>query len=65
MQKVLIVDDHEVLRDGVKKLLDEQPDAITWGEAGTPDEALVRPAPKTGTPWSWIFPWPAAAAWKF
>jgi DNA-binding NarL/FixJ family response regulator len=40
MQKVLIVDDHEVLRDGVKKLLDEQPDAITWGEAGTPDEAL-------------------------
>jgi DNA-binding NarL/FixJ family response regulator len=40
MQKVLIVDDHEVLRDGVKKLLDEQPDAITCGEAGTADEAL-------------------------
>jgi len=40
MQRVLIVDDHEVLRDGVKKLLDEQPDAISCGEAGTPDEAL-------------------------
>ena len=40
MQKVLIVDDHEVLRDGVKKLLDEQPGPITCGEAGTPDEAL-------------------------
>lgn len=40
MRKVLIVDDHEVLRDGVKKLLGEQPGAISCGEAGTPDEAL-------------------------
>jgi two-component system, NarL family, invasion response regulator UvrY len=40
MRKVLIVDDHEVVRDGVKKLLDEPPGAISCGEAGTPDEAL-------------------------
>ena len=40
MRKVLIVDDHEVVRDGVKRLLDEQPGAISCGEAGTPDEAL-------------------------
>jgi DNA-binding NarL/FixJ family response regulator len=40
MRKVLIVDDHEVVRDGVKKLLDEQPGNITCGEAGTPEEAL-------------------------
>jgi len=39
-RKVLIVDDHEVVRDGVKRLLDEQPGAITCGEAGTPEEAL-------------------------
>jgi two-component system, NarL family, invasion response regulator UvrY len=39
-RKVLIVDDHEVVRDGVKKLLDEQPGAISCGEAGTGDEAL-------------------------
>jgi DNA-binding NarL/FixJ family response regulator len=39
-RKVLIVDDHEVVRDGVKRLLDEQPGAISCGEAGTPDEAL-------------------------
>ncbi|MGA2213172.1 MAG: response regulator transcription factor [Bryobacteraceae bacterium] len=39
-RRVLIVDDHEVLRDGVRKLLDEQPGAISCGEAGTPDEAL-------------------------
>jgi two-component system, NarL family, invasion response regulator UvrY len=40
IRKVLIVDDHEVVRDGVKRLLDEQPGAISCGEAGTPDEAL-------------------------
>jgi two-component system, NarL family, invasion response regulator UvrY len=40
MRKVLIVDDHEVVRDGVKRLLDEQSGAIACGEAGTPDEAL-------------------------
>jgi two-component system, NarL family, invasion response regulator UvrY len=39
-KKVLIVDDHEVVRDGVKTLLDEQPGAISCGEAGTPDEAV-------------------------
>jgi two-component system, NarL family, invasion response regulator UvrY len=39
-RKVLIVDDHEVVRDGVKRLLDEQAGAIACGEAGTPDEAL-------------------------
>jgi two-component system, NarL family, invasion response regulator UvrY len=39
-KKVLIVDDHEVVRDGVKTLLHEQPGAISCGEAGTPDEAV-------------------------
>jgi two-component system, NarL family, invasion response regulator UvrY len=40
MRKVLIVDDHEVVRDGVRKLLEEQSVAFTCGEAGTPDQAL-------------------------
>lgn len=40
MRKVLIVDDHEVVRDGIKRLLDEQPGDISCGEAGTPDQAL-------------------------
>lgn len=40
MKKILIVDDHEVVRDGVKKILDEQPGAITFGEASTAPEAL-------------------------
>jgi two-component system, NarL family, invasion response regulator UvrY len=41
MRKVLIVDDHEVVRDGVKRLLDEQSGTISCGEAGTPEEALA------------------------
>jgi two-component system, NarL family, invasion response regulator UvrY len=40
IRRVLIVDDHEVVREGVKRLLDEQPGAVSCGEAGTPDEAL-------------------------
>ena len=40
MKKILIVDDHEVVRDGVKKILDEQAGAITFGEASTAPEAL-------------------------
>jgi DNA-binding NarL/FixJ family response regulator len=40
MKKILIVDDHEVLRDGVKRLLDKQPGTVTFGEAGTEQEAL-------------------------
>lgn len=38
--RVLIVDAYEVVRDGVKKILDEQADAIAFGEAGTTDEAI-------------------------
>ena len=40
MRKVLIVDDHEVLRDGVKRVLDKQPGTATFGEASTVQEAL-------------------------
>lgn len=41
MRKILIVDDHEVVRDGVKRLLEEQSGNITCGEAGSPDEAVM------------------------
>jgi len=40
VRKVLIVDDHEVVRDGVRKLLEEQDGVISCGEAGTAEEAL-------------------------
>jgi DNA-binding NarL/FixJ family response regulator len=40
MKKILLVDDHEVVRDGVKRILDRPPGAVTFGEAGTAPEAL-------------------------
>jgi len=38
--KVLLVDAHEVVRDGLKRILDEQPGTTAFGEAGTAPEAL-------------------------
>jgi len=40
MKKILIVDDHEVLREGVKRVFDKQPGSATFGEASTAQEAL-------------------------
>lgn len=37
--RILIVDDHAVVRDGVKRIFEEQPAAV-FGEAGTAPEAL-------------------------
>lgn len=35
MIKILIIDDHVVVRDGVKKIFDEKPDQAVFGEAST------------------------------
>src|SRR5437867_4638819 len=40
MIHLLIVDDHAVVRDGVKRLVDEQLGAAVFGEASTAQEAL-------------------------
>ena len=40
MKKILIVDDHAVVRDGVKKIFDEQGSGTFFGEASTGPEAL-------------------------
>ncbi len=40
MRRVLIVDDHEVVRDGVRRILDKPPGATAFGEAGTAPVAL-------------------------
>lgn len=40
MKKILIVDDHEVLRDGVKRVFDKRPGTAVFGEASTIQEAL-------------------------
>jgi two-component system invasion response regulator UvrY len=38
--RILIVDDHAVLRDGVKRIFDKHPGSATFGEANTVHEAL-------------------------
>lgn len=40
--RVLLVDDHEVVRRGVKAVLDAEPDLEVVGEAGSAEEALRR-----------------------
>ena len=38
--RVLLVDDHAVVRQGLAELIDDQPDLVTCGEADSPPEAL-------------------------
>lgn len=40
--RVFLVDDHEVVRRGLRDLLDAEPDIEVVGEAGTVDHALAR-----------------------
>jgi two-component system, NarL family, invasion response regulator UvrY len=41
MKRILIVDDHEIVRDGIKNIFDEQPETVVFGQAGTAAEALT------------------------
>ena len=40
MIRVLVVDDHAILRDGIRWLLESQDDILVVGEAGDGSEAL-------------------------
>jgi two-component system response regulator NreC len=42
MIRILLVDDHAVLRAGLRALLDAEPDLVVVGEAGTGEEALEK-----------------------
>ena len=51
--RILIADDHGVVRGGLRLLLDRQPDMEVVDEAGDGVEALERtlaPAPRRGDP---------------
>lgn len=40
--KVFLLDDHEIVRRGVKEMLEAEPDITVIGEAGTAESALAR-----------------------
>jgi DNA-binding NarL/FixJ family response regulator len=40
MKRILVVDDHEVVRNGVKGTFDKHPDNIIFGDASTGQEAI-------------------------
>jgi DNA-binding NarL/FixJ family response regulator len=40
MRKILLIDDHEVVRAGVRRILERPPGETQFGEAGTPSEAM-------------------------
>lgn len=40
MKKILLIDDHAVVRDGVKRIFEDQPDELSFAEASTHAEAL-------------------------
>ncbi len=41
-KRVVLCDDHEIVRRGVKELLEIEPDIVVVGEAGTAESALAR-----------------------
>jgi two-component system invasion response regulator UvrY len=41
MKRILIVDDHPIVRDGLKQILGDTDDFVVGGEAGNADEALA------------------------
>jgi DNA-binding NarL/FixJ family response regulator len=40
MKRILIIDDHAVVRDGLKRVFDEQADPVAFGDASTRLEAI-------------------------
>src|ERR1051325_8666886 len=39
--RIVLVDDHQMFRDGVRRLIDAEPDLLVVGEAGSGDEAIA------------------------
>jgi hypothetical protein len=62
--KILIVDDHPMMRDGLAQLIGNQPDMEVCGQAGDAHEALEKVRSSNRT-WFWrTSPCPAAMAWS-
>ena len=51
--RVLIVDDHPVVRAGLRRILDAESDIETVGEAATPTAQSSRRSRTSPTSWCW------------
>ena len=40
MTRILLVDDHAVVRDGIKRMFDDRPGSVSFGEADSPERAV-------------------------
>ncbi len=66
--RIFLADDHVILRTGVRKLIEDEPDLVVVGEAsdgGVPSMASVASAALVEwMSWSWISPCQTSMAWK-
>ncbi len=63
MIKILVADDHPIVRQGLKQILSEYPDMTVADEAGTGKDVLVKVGKKILTSSFWTFPCPAGTGW--
>ena len=54
--RVLLADDHAVVREGLRSLIDAQPDLEVVGEASDGYPRADRPRNSSRTWWSWTSP---------
>ena len=65
MIKVLIADDHPIVRQGLRQILSEIPDMVVAGEAVNGQETLDQVRAGSWTCWCWTSPCPTAAGWTY
>ena len=54
--RILLADDHKIVREGLRLLINSQPDMQVVGEAANGREVLVKARELSPTSWSWTFP---------
>ena len=53
--RVLVVDDEPLVRQGLRLILDSEPDLVVVGEAGSGAEAVAWPARSSRTSSAWTY----------
>ena len=61
MYSIVLVDDHAIVREGFKRLIEMEPDLEVVAECRCADDAVEALNGARRTWWRWIFPSPMAA----